>query len=585
MITANSREDLASGRADVPAAQEIRVVHLIFKTHLDLGFTDFARNVMARYRSDYIPRALQLARSLRESVAQDRFVWTTGSWLIDEYLRQGTAEERRQMESGIAAGDIAWHGLPCTFHSELADPSLFRFGLGISQNLDRQFGKHTIAAKMTDVPGHTRGIVPLLVEAGIRFLHIGVNPAATPPDVPSLFLWRDPGGAELVVMYDKGSYGGITVTPDLDEAIMFAHTDDNRGPQTTEQVQGAFRQARERFPGAQVVASTMDAFARALLAANIELPVVTAEIGDTWIHGAGSDPAKVARYRALRRLRSGWVERGSAVPDDFSRALLLIPEHTWGMDEKVYLGDDRRYKVTDFQAARREDRYRAFESSWAEQRAYVDAAVAALGTSDLAGEAHAALEELRPARPDMSGYVRVDDVGAAIETARYTTRIDPTTGAVVGLRDRATERDWATPANRIAHLRNETFGQEDYDRFWRKFAIGKGNPEIRSWAIPDLTKPGIGEAGARQGTWPAALTGLWKRQDERAVYLLAELRADNDDGAFGCPRVFTLEYVLPHDEPVVRITLQWFDKQATRLPEALWLSFNPAIPDPRGWRL
>ena len=31
---------------------------------------------------------------------------------------------------------------------------------------------------MTDVPGHTLGIVPLLAEAGVRFLHLGVNTAS-----------------------------------------------------------------------------------------------------------------------------------------------------------------------------------------------------------------------------------------------------------------------------------------------------------------------------------------------------------------------------------------------------------------------
>jgi len=75
---------------------------------------------------------------------------------------------------------------------------LFEFGLSLSQELDARFGRQTIAAKMTDVPGHTRGIVPLLAQAGVKFLHIGVNPASTVPGVPPLFRWQDPSGAEIV---------------------------------------------------------------------------------------------------------------------------------------------------------------------------------------------------------------------------------------------------------------------------------------------------------------------------------------------------------------------------------------------------
>jgi hypothetical protein len=85
------------------------------------------------------------------------------------------------------------------------DGSLFRYGLSLSHTLDIRFGKHTIAAKMSDVPGHTRAIVPLLAEAEITFLHIGVNGASTPPAVPPLFVWRNPSGADVIVVVHKGS--------------------------------------------------------------------------------------------------------------------------------------------------------------------------------------------------------------------------------------------------------------------------------------------------------------------------------------------------------------------------------------------
>ncbi|TMD62912.1 MAG: glycoside hydrolase, partial [Chloroflexi bacterium] len=171
-------------------------VHLVFKTHLDIGFTDFAAKVVTRYFTHFIPTAIHTAKVLRERDAPERFIWTTGSWLIYEYLEQASSSEKTRLEQAILAGDIAWHGLSFTTHSELMDASLFEFDLHLSQELDRRFGKHTIAAKMTDVPGHTRAIVPLLAQAGIKFLHIGVNPGSTNPDVPSAFVWKDANGAE-----------------------------------------------------------------------------------------------------------------------------------------------------------------------------------------------------------------------------------------------------------------------------------------------------------------------------------------------------------------------------------------------------
>ena len=64
----------------------IEKVHLIFKTHLDIGFTDLAENVINRYIDHFIPSALSLSEELRNNDFPERFVWTTGSWLIYEYL-------------------------------------------------------------------------------------------------------------------------------------------------------------------------------------------------------------------------------------------------------------------------------------------------------------------------------------------------------------------------------------------------------------------------------------------------------------------------------------------------------------------
>ena len=43
--------------------------------------------------------------------------------------------------------------------------------------------------------------------------------------------------------------------------------------------------------------------------------------------------------------------------------------------------------------------------------------------------------------------------------------------------------------------------------------------------------------------------------------------------------------MLPKAEPVIYLNFSWFQKPATRLPEALWLSFRPIASDPNGWLL
>jgi hypothetical protein len=564
-----------------------RKIHVIFKTHLDVGFTDYARNVVAGYFERFIPQALDVAAELRARGGEARFVWTTGSWLIYEYLERAAPDGRRRMERAIADGDIAWHALPFTTHSELMDASLFRFGLSLSGELDARYGRRTIAAKMTDVPGHTRAIVPLLAEAGVRLLHIGVNPASRPPAVPPAFLWRDPAGAEVIVLYQRGSYGDLALVPGTDEALAFAHTNDNEGPQGADEIAHTFDELRARFPEAQVVASTLDAYAEYLVGAQPQLPVVTQELGDTWIHGVGTDPLKVARLRELLRLRREWLEGRGVDPDRlkaFSRRLLLVPEHTWGMDEKTHLDDYARYSAADFAQLRAEPRTRAFEDSWAEQRAYVDEALAELAASDeaLAAEARARLAALAPARPSTEEMERVADPAAQQEGGRLSVALDPATGAIVGLVDTRGRR-WASPDHPLALLRYERFGQADYDRFHRQYNINRRR--TADWSIPDFTKPGLGGAAPAHRAWQPQLRALYRRQDAAGLRLLAQLGFPPDASEQGgSPRDFTLEIMLPADRPEAHLTLQWFEKPACRMPEALWITFNPLVGRGR-WRL
>lgn len=139
-----------------------------------------------------------------------------------------------------------------------------------------------------------------MAKANVRFLHIGVNPASPSPEVPALFRWVAPTGDELFVMYQT-DYGQFQNLGDSGVAVRFAHTGDNNGPQSAESITALYEKLRADYPGANIHAGTLEDVADVVEKLG-NLPVVTQEIGDTWIHGTGSDPLKVSRYRALLRV-------------------------------------------------------------------------------------------------------------------------------------------------------------------------------------------------------------------------------------------------------------------------------------------
>lgn len=154
--------------------QTTKQIHVIFKTHLDIGYTDLATNVTDRYMKLFFPSAIQTAQYFHEHPDKGSFVWTTGSWLIHHLLKHGTSEERQQVEAAIAKDYLRWHGLPFTTYTELYDPELLDYSIQIAMRLDQRYGKSTIAAKMTDVPGHTRSLITHMAKSGLKYLHLPV---------------------------------------------------------------------------------------------------------------------------------------------------------------------------------------------------------------------------------------------------------------------------------------------------------------------------------------------------------------------------------------------------------------------------
>lgn len=590
-------------------SEKTSTVHVVFKTHLDLGFTDLAERVLDTYIDTYLPKALDTVERLREDGSGDRFVWTTGSWLVDQFLERTKGDLRRRTESAIAAGDLVWHALPFTTHSEAMTAELFRAGLTISARLDRRFGRNTCAGKMTDVPGHCRAIIPILADAGVRFLHIGCNGASTAPSVPSLFRWVHPDGASIVVCYgsDYGEARADGINGFEDE-LCFAHTNDNKGPQSAEEVRPLFKRLRETRHYKNVQGSTLDAFAHALLPFVDQLPEVHQEIGDTWIHGIGSDPRKMAEFRLLGRLYRCWCAGGSAreeeraTLDRLAMALLPVAEHTWGMDEKTHLGDYANYTVDSLRKARERDvvqpescakvsgillpaagsvrRFSEFESSWAEQRRYVDGAVEVLKGSVYEAPTQAEMATLSKCR--QSGQSKAAGVvmraNEAVRLGGYTVAVDAENGSLTRLRDERTGREWATKENPLGLVQAELFSAECYQRFYSRYIVKPAKHGV--WAIPDFTKPGIEHVcpDMQYQCHHPVLTACCR--DGERLLIRSELRGEAVD-EFGLPRSWEIEYLFGDGR--VDISVRWTGMAASRWPMALWCGFRPVVADSRKW--
>ena len=546
-------------------------LHLVFKTHLDLGFTGYASAVRAQYHDYFIPMALDTGEHfLKENPDEPQFIWTTGSWLIWDHLETQPRDKVKRLERAIENGIIRWHALPFTTHTELMSPALLDEGLSISRDLDTRFGLVTRAAKMTDVPGHTLGIVPALAKAGVDFLHIGVNSASTPPDVPPVFRWRAPDGAEILVMY-QSEYGTTFVPDGMEDGVAFAHTMDNMGPQNAGHVVDSFYQLGEANPGFAVKASTLDGFADVLRKHRDTFPVVESEIADSWIHGVGSAPARVSRYLAARRAFDRFSD-GTMTPERraFGRKLLEVAEHTWGVDIKVYLRDEAAWDRSAFEAARRSDpRFAITEGAWAEQDAIVDAALACLSADD-----RAAVEAEPVAEP-------IDGGGPILAGETYTLgdwglQFSPDTGALQSARRGSQPVASAIEGGPgVFAFTYESYDAADMDAYKDSYLTARYR-----WGIQDHGKPGLEHAeSAASGQFGAVRAQIVTDGDALTVVAFGEPVAVE---TLGAPARVQTTYRADGDALNVSVSL--FGKPANRMPEAGFITFA-AQAQAESWRM
>lgn len=429
-------------------------VLVIFKTHLDVGFTNYAENVIDNYLNSFIPNAIKVGYELKDT--DTPFIWTVGSWMIWKALKE---DKSGAVEQAVRDGILNWHGLPFTTHTELLNAKLFEAGLDISTELDEKFGRKTIAAKMTDVPGHTIGMIPLMRRRGLEFLHIGVNSATPVPPVPPLFKWKN-GNEYITVMYEDG-YG---CTQKFDDFVLcFAHTHDNAGPQSKEEIIKVYEEIQKKFPDYTLKAATLNDVAERVR--NIKnIPVVEKEIGDTWIHGAATDPQKLSRYRNILR----HTDENDLRDVRLRESLLFVPEHTWGMDVKKYFRDDKHYTYKEMEDC--VDERKTIEKSWEEQRNYVRNAEKILGIEP----------EYDTSLPDLSGYAKITDDKADVFDISW-----------------------------------QIFDNSDYERYKKDYM--RLNDATVGWAIWDFTKVGLPDYNG--GIYTAQVTEAYKK-DNTEIYKL-----------------------------------------------------------------
>ena len=306
-------------------------------------------------------------------------------------------------------------------------------------------------------------------------------------------------------MYEDG-YG---CTQEFDDFVLcFAHTHDNCGPQSKEEIIKVYEEIQKKFPDYTLKAATLNDVAERVR--NIKnIPVIEKEIGDTWIHGAATDPKKLSRYRNILR----HTDENDLCDLRLRESLLLVPEHTWGMDVKKYFRDDKHYTYKQMEDC--VDERKTIEKSWEEQRNYVCNAEKILKIEP----------DYDTSAPDLSGYEKITDDKADVFDISW-----------------------------------QIFDNGDYERYKKDYM--RLNEATVGWAIWDFTKVGLPDYNG--GIYTAQVTEAYKK-DNTEIYKL-EFNKEIET-----------KYGLPYFYLIINgknIEIKWYNKKNSRLPQACWFKIK-----------
>ena len=511
------------------------------------------------------------------------------------------------LKAAVKAGDIYLHAFPHNADLGHATPTVIDAGINVTRWVEDTLGvSPSRSLSQRDVPGMPRSVVPLLHRRNISLVSVGVNSASMYPRIPSgnIFRWRDlHTDTEVYATWHPMGYGGIAkydiaVAPGSTHALLTDWNSDNMGPLTAMEYIQHFLAIQAEFPNAKIVASTLDNFTRVLDAVKEKIPVVTRDIGDTWVFGPASDARRTAHMRALHRAWGAFVAAGGDTADptyrNATRLMLKNIEHTWGYGhgnafaKNYYQLDDGESDWTNAGFQRRRTigpnraAYDFFEAEywrqrevgvqWTRQALEPDSTLARLVDKELASYERAASQASMWEDPNALGFTRAKasttTVSAAgievgFSSAGTITRLQTTSdGQVV---------DWASPQRPLLAIEYHTHDAHDYDLYEQRYSAKKPKP---IWMDADFGKHG--DNSSKHAVYTGALRSFWTRENATTHDVLIEIGFSDPVAStdYGAPqRCWWLLSV--NVSGGLEATLFVQNKTATRHGEAMFARFNP----------
>ncbi len=345
-------------------------VYLLHHSHVDIGYTHVQSEVVdmqIKNLKDAI-KSIDESKNFPEGA---RMKWNTEVvWPVENYMRKCSSEEIEKLKKAVQSGALEINALYANIQTGLCRPEELMKVLEPSRKLYREFGVKGISAMISDIPGLSWGIVPVLAQYGIKYLQIGQNQGdrignslSTWGDKP--FYWLSPSGKEKILCFTAGQgysffHAGLNYqkleNPFKEEKLSYYIGElekenypydilpihytvgSDNGPVHMD-LPSIIKEWNEKYISPKIIISTTGNFHKIFEAKySSKIPVVKGDYTGSWDDGAASTARETALNRRsadrLTQAEALFAITGKKTPiKEFDKAwenVLLYSEHTWG---------------------------------------------------------------------------------------------------------------------------------------------------------------------------------------------------------------------------------------------------------------
>jgi hypothetical protein len=338
-------------------------VYLLHHSHVDIGYTHVQTEVV-RMHWRYFEQVIELARKSADYPPGSRFKWNVEVlWAVDSYLKQASKEKREQFIEAVRKGWIALDALYGNELTALCRPEELIRLVDYAQKLKQRYGFTIDSAMITDVPGYTWGIVPVLAQSGVKYFSVGPNRGhrigytlSSWGDKP--FYWESPSGKRKVLCWVAGEGYSLFHAGRLDGGRLFEYLkrlEKSEYPYDMLQVRYSIggdngppdpglsdfvKNWNEKYAYPKLIVATASEMCREFERRyGDRIPRARGDFTPYWEDGAGSSARETSMNRdAAERLVQAetlWAMLNPAryPAEDFYKAwreVVLYDEHTWG---------------------------------------------------------------------------------------------------------------------------------------------------------------------------------------------------------------------------------------------------------------